>query len=327
MKKKIFKALIVFIIVVFLLIVTVFSAFSIGEKIVFADFYSNSEIYCKAPGLWNGYVQQGYCNVTGENVRLSCGYMNNDKPSRIYVIPENGDKAEFVELFSTDSTPYMGHTGGVAVYGDNVFVTGADGLDIFSYADVTDGDGKATQLKTFHTINNPAYCFISGSDLYVGSFYRAGNYETFAEERITTPAGDSNTAIMAVYPIDVNTCYPASEAPTLFYSTTGLVQGAALTDDGKMILSTSYGLAKSHLYIYDIEKATAMNEPYTFGEYTAPLKYLDSSCLVEDIEAPPMAEEIIYEDGIIYIMNESASMKYLFGKLTTGSYVYGYKYQ
>ena len=327
MKKKIFKALIVFIIVVFLLIVTVFSAFSIGEKIVFADFYSNSEIYCKAPGLWNGYVQQGYCNVTGENVRLSCGFMNNGKPSRIYILPENGERAEYVELFFSDGTPYAEHTGGIAVYGDTVFVTGNTGLDIFSYADVTDGDGKATMIKSFPTLNDPAYCFISGSDLYVGSFYRAGNYETFAEERLTTPTGEANTAIMAVYPIDVDTCYPASEAPSLFYSTTGLVQGAALTEDGKMILATSYGIAKSHLYIYDIEKATAMNEPYTFGEYTAPLKYLDSSCLVEDIEAPPMAEEIIYEDGTIYIMNESASMKYLFGKLTTGSYVYGYKYQ
>ena len=208
-----------------------------------------------------------------------------------------------------------------------VFVTGTTGLDIFSYADVTDGDGKATMIKAFPTLNDPAYCFVSGSDLYVGSFYRAGNYETFAEERITTPAGDSNTAIMAVYPIDVNTCYPASEAPTLFYSTTGLVQGAALTEDGKMILATSYGIAKSHLYVYDTERATAMDGLYTFGEYSVPLKYLDSTSLIDDIEAPPMAEEIIYEDGTIYIMNESASMKYLFGKLTTGSYVYGYKYK
>ena len=327
MKKKILKALIIFIVAVFLLIVTVFSAFSIGEKIVFADFYSNSEIYCKAPGLWNGYVQQGYCSVTGENVRLSCGFMNNGKPSRIYILPENGERAEYVELFFSDGTPYAEHTGGVAVYGDTVFVTGTTSIDIFSYADVTDGDGKATMKTDFPTLIDPAYCFVSGSDLYVGSFYRAGNYETFAEERITTPAGDSNTAIMAVYPIDVNTCYPASEAPTLFYSTTGVVQGAALTEDGKMILTTSYGIAKSHLYVYDTERATAMDGLYTFGEYSVPLKYLDSTSLIEDIEAPPMAEEIIYEDGTIYIMNESASMKYLFGKLTTGSYVYGYKYQ
>lgn len=327
MKKKILKALIVFIVAVFLLAVTVFSGFSIGEKIMFADFYSNSHIYCKIPGLWEGYVPQGYCNVNGECVRLSCGYMNNGKSSRIYIIPENGENTEFVELFNPDGSAYTGHTGGVAVYGDTVFVTGSDGLDVFSYKDVTDGDGKATQIKTFPTVNNPAYCFIDGANLYVGSFYRAGNYETPDHERMTTPAGDANTSIMAVYSIDVNTCYPASEAPTLFYSTTGLVQGAALTEDGKMILSTSYGLAKSHLYIYDLNTATEKDGLYTIGEYSAPLKYLDSSSLVDDVVAPPMSEEIICENGTVYVMTESASMKYLFGKLTTGSYVYGYKYQ
>lgn len=327
MKKKILKALIIFIVAFFLLIVSVFSAFSIGEKIIFSEFYSNSEIYGKVPGLWNGYVQQGYCNVMGDCVRLSCGFMNNGKPSRIYVLPDDGQRAEFVELFFSDGTPYKEHTGGIAVYGDTVFVTGTVGLDIFSYADVTDGDGKATQINTFPTINDPAYCFVSEADLYVGSFYRAGNYETLQEERIVTPAGDTNTAIMAVYPIDTATCFPASEAPSLLYSTTGLVQGAALTEDGKMILATSYGIAKSHLYIYDTAKAIAMEGLYTVGGHSAPLKYLDSTSLIDDIEAPPMAEEIIYEDGTVYVMNESASMKYLFGKLTTGSYVYGYKYQ
>ena len=55
------------------------------------------------------------------------------------------------------------------------------------------------------------------------------------------------------------------------------------------------------------------------------LIYLDSECLEEHIVAPPMAEQIIYDDGTIYIMNESASLKYLFGNLTSGRYVYGYK--
>ncbi|MBE6707082.1 MAG: hypothetical protein E7577_05515 [Ruminococcaceae bacterium] len=327
MKKKILKAILIFVIAVFLLVVTVFSAFSIGEKIMFADFYSNAEIHGKIPGLWSGYVPQGYCCVKGEDVRLSCGYMNDGKASRIYIIPNDGGRAESIELSKADGSLYDGHTGGIAVYGDNVFVTGATGLDIFSYADVTDGDGKATQKDVFNTPLDPAYCFINEGNLYVGSFYRAGNYETPAEQRMTTPAGDGNTAVMAVYTIDVETCLPSSNGPSLVYSTTGLVQGATLTEDGKMILSTSYGLAKSHLYIYDLSKATEKTEMYTFGEHSVPLKYLDSASLIETVEAPPMSEEIIYKDGIIYIMTESASVKYLFGKLTTGSYVYGYKYQ
>ena len=65
---------------------------------------------------------------------------------------------------------------------------------------------------------------------------------------------------------------------------------------------------------------------FELNENSVPLVYLDKSNLIDDIIAPPMAEEIIYDNGNIYIMNESACMKYLFGKLTSGSHVYSYKY-
>ena len=38
-----------------------------------------------------------------------------------------------------------------------------------------------------------------------------------------------------------------------------------------------------------------------------------------------MAEELVYKDGKVYIMNESASSKYIFGKFTSGNYVHTYK--
>ena len=59
-----------------------------------------------------------------------------------------------------------------------------------------------------------------------------------------------------------------------------------------------------------------------------PLYYEDSASLVESdtVEAPPMSEEIVYLDGKIWIMNESACNKYIFGKLTTGNYLYSVEY-
>ena len=38
-----------------------------------------------------------------------------------------------------------------------------------------------------------------------------------------------------------------------------------------------------------------------------------------------MSEEIVYKDGRIYIMTESASNKYIFGKFMSGIEVYSYK--
>jgi hypothetical protein len=37
-----------------------------------------------------------------------------------------------------------------------------------------------------------------------------------------------------------------------------------------------------------------------------------------------MAEEMVWLDGKVYILTESASMKYLFGKLMSGHHVYSY---
>ena len=325
MKNKAVRIILCIITGLLLTVLAVLVSFSIGEKIMFSDFYSSSERYEKIPGLWSGFVPQGYCQVEGQDLRLACGYMSNDKSSRIYLIPNDGSNATFVEMRKADGSAYTGHTGGITVCGDMVYVTGSTGCDIFSYADIIDGDGIAKQKTSCDTIVDPAYCSIYDGKLYVGSFYRAGNYETPEEHRMTTPAGDENMAILAVYTVDPATGLPTSDVPERIYSTTGLVQGMALTDDGRIILSTSYGFAKSHLYVYDLARAEAESSTFTVNDASVPLYYLDSACLVKTVEAPPMSEEIIYSDGQVYVMTESACMKYVFGKLTTGSYVYGYE--
>ena len=63
--------------------------------------------------------------------------------------------------------------------------------------------------------------------------------------------------------------------------------------------------------------SSAMNSPYMFfvDGRSVPLFFLDSTNLVSDIEAPPMTEGIEFHDGRIWVSEESASNKYLFGKL------------
>jgi hypothetical protein len=325
MKNKILKGFLISLIILVIAVIFVISAFSLGERIMFWDFYSNADIYQKTPGLFTGYTHQGYTLIDGENIRLACGYMSNDKASRIYIMPEGSDDYTFVELKNADGSDYTGHIGGMDVYGDYVYVTATTGCDLFLYGDVTDGDGFATKIGEFTTINDPAYCEIYDNILYVGTFYHAGDHETPASQRITTPAGDKNTAIISAYTLDTTTGLPASETPACIYSTTSFVQGLAFTDDNKMILATSYGLSKSHLLVYDLDNTFIDTAGFDVGGKNIPIVYLDSDCLIDDIIAPPMAKEIIYKDGTVYIMNESASNKYIFGMLTSGANVYGYK--
>lgn len=63
--------------------------------------------------------------------------------------------------------------------------------------------------------------------------------------------------------------------------------------------------------------AAGTNSPYTFfvDGRSVPLYFLDSMNLVSEIEAPPMTEGIEFHDGRIWISEESASNKYIFGKL------------
>ena len=105
MKNKVIKWIIRVLIAIVLLFVLILSAFSLGEKIVFSDFYKNSEKYERSPGLWEGYVHQGYTSID-EDTRLSCGYMSNDKPSRVYILKNDQDES-FVELQKATGEPYM----------------------------------------------------------------------------------------------------------------------------------------------------------------------------------------------------------------------------
>ena len=57
------------------------------------------------------------------------------------------------------------------------------------------------------------------------------------------------------------------------------------------------------------------------------LYHLDSKCLKKTLEAPPMAEEMAYVDGRIYVLNDSACKQYIFGKFLSGNNLYSYEYK
>lgn len=325
MKNKALKRIFIALVAIVAAVLIVVGGFSVVESIVLLPFYANANVYQETPGLFTGFTHQGYTLVEEAQVRLACGYMSNGKASRIYIMPENGDAYSFVELKYDTNRDYLEHTGGIAVYGNTVFVTGTTGLDIFSLEDVLDGDGKAILIDQFDTVVDPAYATVKDDKLYIGSFFREGNYETPLAHRIETPAGDNNTAIMEVYELNKDTGLPTSSTPCEIYSTPGLVQGMAFTDDNKIIFSTSYGLAASHLLVYDIDKFTSDGKTLDVNGTSITITYIDSSALVDDIKAPPMSEEIIYKDGTVYILNESASNKYVFGMFTSGTRIYGYK--
>ena len=302
--------------------------FSIGENIVFADFYKDADKEFKIPGLWGGSVPQGFEYIEEGGVFLYTGYhKDTESPSMVYIISDNGEgKPRKIDLYDKDGKPFTSHVGGITVYGDYAYIADGKGFSLFELADIFDTDDKATMLDKIDNDFGVAFVEAIGNKLYVGNFYRAVDYETPASHHIETPNGDKNSALIYVYDLNPETSYPVSIYPTEAYSITDAIQGMTIDENGKIFLSTSWGLSKSHIYIYDETNASKGTFKTPNGD-EIPLTFLDSKCKVDDITSPPMAEEIVCKDGKVYIIGESASMKYLFGKFTGGNYVYSYNYE
>ena len=313
-------------------IIGLLAAIWVGEKLVFASFFfGGAKTEMPIPGLWNGFVQQGFDKLD-DDTYLVAGYnKEKGKPSAIYVVDRKGNEKDYVELYNEDGSAWTAHAGGVTHFGDWVYVahnTGKTNLeysycDRFAIADLLDGDGKATRIDQIQMPNKISYCSVYDGKLYVGAFYREGSdYLTPEEHQLTTPSGDENTALLMVFGLDETTGLLTSNTPEKIYSTLSNVQGMCKTDSGKIVLSTSWGLSASHLYVYDETKADVAQGVTISG--CSNVVYLDSKSLIQDVVAPPMAEELVYENGRVLIMCESASMKYIFGKLMSGNFVHSF---
>lgn len=294
----------------------------VGEKIFYAYFFSQAKVEFAIPGLWTGFVPQGFDKI--DESYIVSGYDKSNAPSTVYVIKDGQNTR--VDLYNKDGSSYLSHAGGVTHFGDYMYVaynTGEDTTycDMFLLSDVFDGDGKATKCDSIPLPNQISYCSVYGNKLYAGAFYRKGSqYLTPDSHQLKTPSGDQNTALMMVYTLDETTGKPVSDKPDLVYSTLSNVQGMCITESGRMVLSTSWSVYPSELLVYDLDRASEGEWDYNGEKIT--LVYLDSACLAESVVCPPMSEELVCENGRVIIMCESACMKYLYGKITSGNFAY-----
>ena len=226
-------------------------------------------------------------------------------PSRIYVIGSESGEIGYVTLLNTDGSDHIGHVGGIATNGrylwvgsdDTVYVarygkTNSDNvaLDIIEKAE-KHGSVKFTNsfkancgaafLYYYDADQNGAAGTPSASDyLYVGEFYRAGNYDTTEKHHLTTKNGETNRAFAYEYRVSNSTSDDSVEAYGLYpsegigaesklavpeikriFSLPDEIQGFARTANG-IVLSRSYGLKNSHIYYYSFDWNTRTENSY-----------------------------------------------------------------
>ena len=302
--------------------------FIIFDRVRHGSFYQDAEREFIIPGLNDNYTPQGFDYLPESDLYIMCGFMSDDTVSRIYTVDAKYQSSDAIIIKNSDGSDHKSHTSGISVLPgtDHVYLAGDNIIHLLSLADITDGDGVATILNDISIMLDPAYCTVRGDMLYVGSYYYPDKYETPMADRYVTPTGEQNYALLAAYPLDPTTGLLASDTPEVLYSTRGMIQGMAFADDDTLIFSTSWGLSTSHLYCYDLTAVDpAKAQTFTLADGTEmPILFLDSSSLYADIAAPSMSEELVVKDGRVFIMNEAACNKYVFGKLLGAHRLFSY---
>ena len=312
-------------------IMAVFVVILLGARLYFrllvSSYYDNSEKTFEIPDINSGFIAQGLAFDDRSGYFFTTGYMNDGSSSPIYIVDKSTDEyLKRLIMQNPDGTEFYGHAGGITVHGDYIYVAGSADhcLYVFSYDEAINAEDNHS-LKSLGTFPMPddmsvAFTYSDSDVIYAGEFYRDPNYSTGESHKMTTSAGDYNQALMFAYRFsdEPDALFGIERAPFECYSITDLVQGMC-THDGKIFLSTSYGLAFSHIYEYD---KPVSSKNVTYGGTELPLFELDSSCLTKDYKFPPMAEEIVIVDNRLYTMCESASNKYIFGKITSSKWCY-----
>lgn len=297
------------------------------------EYYQVSQKAFKIPDCHTGFVAQGISYDSKTDSFFVTGYMADGSASPIYVVSHRTGEAKRTRILDTDGKPFACHAGGLSVTEQYVYIAGgSDGcLYVYDRAAILAGepDEEIPCLGTFRTALGDgtdigvAFTTIHDNKLYVGEFYREQNYPTPKSHKLTTAAGDYNQALAVAYEFSEtdDAVFGLSPNPVAAYSLPDQVQGMCFANKN-IYLSTSYGVAFSHMLVYE-ESSLQPN-----GEIAGlPLYELDSAALTKDQKLPPMSEEIEYvpSEGLMYTMCESASNKYIFGKLTGGEWCYATK--
>lgn len=283
------------------ILLLVIGGLNVAKYAIYSDYYGMEENLCKNPGLGDGFVCQGVAVSEASGAVLVSGYMKDKSASRIYITNEEND-SYYVTLKKGDKA-FTGHVGGIATTGDTVYL--ANGSKIYPLslqALLAAKEGDAIDVNEGVKVNTSAsFVFTDESYLYVGEFHDGGAYVIEGHESET--AEGTHYAYCTKYALsDLTT-------PLKVYSIRNKVQGICFTPDGRVVMSTSYGLSDTVYYVYSESKATDSGKTVD----GAPLYYLDHS--VKEVKGPAMGEDLDCTEGRVVTLTESASDKYIFGKL------------
>ncbi len=309
MKKR--KKLFIILPVVLVLLATAVLIYYFGAS--YPEYDKTKQIEFSIPGLNENFVPQGFNYDEVSDTYLISGYMADGTASRIYRVKGN-DKTSlgFVCLKDGESL-HKGHMGGITSHGDTVWIASNGKVYRTNKTQVLSGESGSSvnAIDNFDPKNNSSFITAFDGKLWVGEFYRSGNYETDESHYLKVDEKVTNKALAFSFVIDEGAQYGISSlTPTMALSLPNQIQGINFTSDGKVITSSSYSIPDSHITVYkDVFTSDYLTQMTVDGN-VLPVYVLKSQNLLRDVSAPAMSEEIVVKNDRIYILYESACSKY-----------------
>jgi hypothetical protein len=332
----------------------------------YSDFDDFSEEF-EIPGLSENFAPQGMTYYS--NYFFVSGYMNDGSASRVYVVYRTttnnvntySNRGYFTLKYkdgwnkgeSTD-TVYRGHAGGIATDGQTIWITSDSTVYTLKYSSTSDlRKSSSTADNTvdltfeakFNANCNASFAYYYSSTLYVGEFYRKGNYETDASHRFKDENGTQYNAVYFEFTTNSGAnSFGVTSAktdpngnsigavPKYAVAIPDRVQGMSIANN-TVVFSQSYGLANSHMltYKYSSTRSSYLTESdntikWNEGkatEYDVPVYFLSEQ--VNDYTIPCMSEGLCTYNSRVYVLFESAASKYKPFVRESLNHVYAFK--
>ena len=312
---KVLKKILKIVLIIVLVLLVLWGVANLAIFVIYPDYMQQRQNVCSIPDLNNGFIPQGITYDAESNSYIMSGYMGDGVA--LYVVTDSDYKE--VKLLTADGKPFEGHGGGVTAVGKYVYVADGGCLTAFNIADIRANE-TATAVKEIKVDNSASYVSSDENYVYVGEFYRAGNYETEESHYFTTPEGEENKAIVSAYKVEADGEINAA-TPEFSVSLPSLVQGFAMKD-GVAILSRSWGLSSSKIEFYgELENS---GKTISASGKEVPLYYVGSKNLIKSVDAPFFSEDITVVGDRVVINFESATNKYIIGKLFFATHATSY---
>lgn len=300
------------------------TGFRLGFIFYYAAFYDAARQEFSLPSMADGFVPQGM-DTAEDGQFLISGYMAGSGAARIYRFDASG-RTHLLRVRKEDGSPLICHAGGICVSGRFAYLAGGGGnCYVLSAQELFDDNSSFTEvLGVLRTANRASFCSVRDGQLLVGEYASGTRYPTDDTHHIQTPSGQRNTALILSYPLSNDAAFGVETEPNAAWSVRSRVQGICFTDDGRIVLSVSGNLNGAELCLYRLSAAVCGPRGIlqVAGRFV-PLYYLDDASAAGTIHVPPHSEEMVYVHHRLYILFESASNRFWYGKLIGTQYVYG----